>query len=310
MTHLRLQIKRIGPHFRTVLVSGEAGCGKEIVARALHGLSTGANGPFVVCDAREDLAEYRVSGDRPTAAAEYVKGAVTAAQEGTLFFGDIGRMPLEIQAELLRFLRRQETLRSERISAQKMNVRVIASAREDLKVLVSAGLFLHELYQRLAMVEIAVPPLREHREDMAELAMCLVERLSRPYGRSIEHIAGDAIEMLRERRWPGNVRELEDVLQQAVLRCEGRTLEACHLPDLDPDNVVEKTALKEGPIARLQDVVDEHVLHVLKRCSGNKLRAAELLGISRSTLYRMLDGRGYAEAAVPQGTARGERYTG
>lgn len=309
MAHLRMQVKRVGPHFRTVLVGGEAGSGKLLVARELHRLSAGADGPFVVCDAREDLASWRVSRDRAATAAELIQGVVTKAQGGTLFLGDISGMPPEIQTELLRFLRRQESQRSERMCIQRMNVRLVASSREDLKVLASAGRFSLELYQRLVAVEMIVPPLRERKEDLPELAMCLVARLTKMHDRQIERIAVDATERLCAHEWPGNVRELEDVLQQGVLRCEGAVLESHHLPVFTAGSGSEGS--EERFVVKLQDVMNEHVLRVLKRCAGNKLRAAELLGISRSTLYRMLDGLNSVDStAISHRMTRGERYTG
>jgi DNA-binding NtrC family response regulator len=288
MTRLRMQVQRIGPHFRTMLVSGETGTGKELAARNLHWLSPSAGGPFVMC-----------------AAAAQVDRAVKMAHGGTVFFDAIGEMPPGEQVELLRVLRRQE---SGLAATQRMDLRIVASTREDLKVLAFAGRFQQELYQRLAMVEIALPPLRERREDIPGLAMHLLGRLGLQGGGRAKAISQDAMKVLEEYGWPGNVAELESVLRGAVLRCEGTVVEARHLPVLAEESA---DGASMAGTARLQDVVEQHVLRVLKSCAGNKLRAAEVLGISRSTLYRMLDAHSIAAGTTAQsGMAKGERYTG
>jgi DNA-binding NtrC family response regulator len=190
-----------------------------------------------------------------------------------------------------------------------MNLRMIASTREDLRVMASAGRFLQELYQRLAMVEIALPPLRERREDIPQLATCFVQRLISRLGKNIEGIAGDAMKRLEAHVWPGNVRELESALRHGVLQCGGTVLEAGDLPAFVVASTEESAGSALGML-RLQDVVEQHVVRVLKNCAGNKLRAAELLGISRSTLYRMLEAHSYSDGAVVRGrVAREERYT-
>lgn len=273
MERLRLQVRRIGPHFRTVLVSGEAGSGKEITARTLHGLSQGADQPFVVCPAAT------LEGSNPFTA------LMKAAGRGTLFLDDIGEMPLEAQGHLLRVLRRQEWSQEGLPSAQRLSVRLIASSSRDLRGLVSAGRFRQELYRRIATLEITVPPLRERMEDLPMLAESFVSQFAQMYGKRVERIAQDAMERLMAHRWLGNVRELENILRNGVLLSDGVELLAEELPEF----VAVEGNADAGGIVRLQDVIERHVLHVLKSCEGNKLRAAETLGISRSTLYRMLE---------------------
>jgi DNA-binding NtrC family response regulator len=277
MARLRLQVRRVGPHFRTVLVSGETGTGKELVARALHGMSSAADGPFVVCSATT-LDE---------AVASPIEHIVKRAYGGTLFFDEIGDLSIEAQTQLLRVMRRQEWgQRGLAAPQQKTELRMIASSGDDLRILASAGQFRPELYRQISMVEIAVPPLRERKEDIPELAMCFLASFAQESGRHVDRIADEAMKRLQAHRWPGNVREMEKVLRDAVLQCEAMLLEEQHLPAL-----AEETSSnpRENAMARLQDVVEQHVLQVLKNCGGNKLRAAEVLGISRSTLYRMLD---------------------
>jgi len=270
MRRLRVQVLRIGPHFRTVLVRGEAGTGKELVARMLHAMSNGVDEPFIVCHAMEveETAHRRTK----------------VPQRGTLFFDGINAMNLEAQEQLLRTLAEME---------QRSEQRIIASTSEDLKILVSTWRFRQDLYQRLATVEISLPPLRERIEDLPALAKHLLDRFAALRGRCIREIADDAMERMQRYHWPGNVRELETVLRHGALHMDSEVLEAHHLPLLerrDPASTVVEESV------RLQDVVERHVLCVLKHCGGNKLRTADLLGISRSTLYRMLESSSQADA--------------
>ncbi|MGD0444737.1 MAG: sigma 54-interacting transcriptional regulator [Edaphobacter sp.] len=268
MRQLRMQVRRIGPYFRSVLVSGEAGAGKELVARTLH--SMGPGGEFVV-----------------HAAAEF-EGALAGCEMSlrrTLFLDGIGKMHLEAQDQLLRALKKHERAQG---LPESPCLRVIASTREDLRTLASAGRFRQELYQRLAALEIAVPPLRERIEDLPELARFFLRRFAMLYDCGIPEIADDAMERLRLYRWPENVRELEQILRDGVLHSNGGRIEPHHLPVFAKEDDAPSAA-SAGKGVRLQDVVEQHVLQVLKDCGGNKLRAAEMLGISRSTLYRMLD---------------------
>jgi DNA-binding NtrC family response regulator len=284
MKRLRLQVRRIGPHFRTVLVSGEAGTGKELVARRLHAMSPGSSGPFIACHAAaiEDvLVESEVFGESTGAIDRLMK----RSQRGTLFLDGVNEMPMEAQERLLRALEKHESAQNGPEASPRIDLRIIASSAEDLRILVSTGRFRQELYQRLATVAISLPPLRERTDDLSELAKYFLRRFALLYGNSVDEIADEAMERMRLYRWPGNVRELESVLRNGVLQSEGKMLESDHLPVFsEPNEPVSATSS-----ARLQDVVEQHVLRVLQDCRGNKLRAAEMLGISRSTLYRMLE---------------------
>ena len=271
MQRLRLQIERIGPHFRTVLVRGEVGTGKELVARALHARSDRAAAPFFVGHAA------RLAG---TDREKFYIDVAEAADQGTLFLDGLNEIAPEAQQTLLTLLNQKRA-------------RIIASSSQDLRVMAAAGILRQEIYHRLAMVEIALEPLRRRVEDIPPLVMHFVERFAARYGKRIETIAADAMENLLVHAWPGNIRELENVLHNAVLQCEGSVLSIRDLPFLLVGTSATHPAevrQSEAPL-RLQEVIERHVLRVLKDCSGNKVRAAEVLGISRSTLYRMLEGR-------------------
>lgn len=275
MKRLRLQVRRIGPHFRAVLIHGERGAGKERVARALHQESVRTDEPFVVA-----------------AAGNRISYLMKMARGGTLFFKGIDEMPLETQDELLESLRRHEWSQEGLAAPQRLGTRMIASTRQDLRGLVASGRFRQELYQRIAMVQIGVPCLCERMEDLPALTMHFLAGFERQYRQTIT-IGKSAMELLQSHDWPGNVQELKSVLQDAVVKNRGGAIESWEIvfsPSTEKSGG-QTAGEDQTKAARLQDVVDRHVLRVLNDCAGNKLRAAELLGISRSTLYRMLDGR-------------------
>ena len=211
MRRLRLQVQRIGPHFRTVLISGEAGTGKELVAQALYSTGQDADGPLVTCRATR-LEDILVECEAGAGSADAINHLMKMSRRGTLFLEGIHEMSLAAQGRLLHLLRRHELAQAGLPVPLRMDLRMIASTREDLKILVSTGRFRQELYQRLATVEITVPPLRERMEDLPELASHFLRRFALLYGKSVHEIDDEAMERMRSYRWPGNVRELEDVL--------------------------------------------------------------------------------------------------
>jgi DNA-binding NtrC family response regulator len=295
MKRLRLQVRRIGPHFRIVLVSGEAGTGKELVARALHRMSPASDGPFVACHAamlEGVLVECAADADSPDILGRLMK----TSQRGTLFLDGINEISLEGQGRLLDVLTKHELVQSRLEASQKMDLRMIASTSEDLRILASTGRFRQDLYQLLATVNIALPSLRERMEDLPELARCFLRRFALLYGRSVHEIADEAMERMHCYCWPGNVRELESMLRHGVLQSKSDVLESRHLSVFSESSETVSATVSAAESVRLRDVVERHVLRVLKDCGGNKRRAAEVLEISRSTLYRMLDAGASADS--------------
>lgn len=274
MKRLRLQVRRIGPHFRTVLIQGEYGTGKSTVARALHRASLRADGPFVTASPGNRIAYL-----------------MKIAQRGSLFFAGIDILPLDMQDELLEALRKHEWAQDGLAAPQKLATQIIASAKQDLRGLVAMERFRRELYQRVAMVQVPLVPLRQRMEDVPLLTKHFLDRYAKQYHKK-SAITKEAIERLTSHNWPGNVAELAAVLEDAVLRSEREVIQATELViSSSASEIAGEAASPNGApeTIRLQTVMNQHVLRVLKDCGGNKLRAAELLGISRSTLYRMLD---------------------
>jgi DNA-binding NtrC family response regulator len=285
---LRSQIQRIAPYFRTALIRGESGSGKEQVARAIHALSPVSHGPFIVAHAAA-VAESAGSGEAgstPTAAS-----LLESALGGTLYIKGVSELSIGLQGALFRFLGDCEQRRAEprrvnfdRPETRQAETRILAASHLDVRTLSTIGQFRPDLYARLAAVEIFVPPLRERIEDIPILAGQMLSRLAKETGQSAKVLAEETLVQMQARLWPNNLRELARVVAQAAALAEGAIMEPRHLLAL-----VDPAVNPEVRMERLHDVVQHHVFDVLTRCGGNKLRAAELLGISRSTLYRMLD---------------------
>jgi DNA-binding NtrC family response regulator len=286
------KIRRVAPHYQTLLITGVTGTGKELAARALHRLSPVANKPFVVCNCAalpNELVESELFG--------YVKGAFTganadktglfeAANGGTLFLDEIGEMPLRSQAKLLRAVEYREISRLGTPSTLKINVRIVCATNRDLRGFVASNEFREDLFFRLAMVEIQLPRLAERREDLPLLIRHFFEKFSLLYKKHIDGLTHRAEAALGRYSWPGNIRELENTIGYACMMADSTVIDIHHLPD-----VVKTTALPLGPsqdLVSLDEMQRIHARRVLEHFGGDKIRAAELLGVSRSTLYRLL----------------------
>lgn len=289
---LRTQVARVAPYLRTALIVGEPGSGKQQVARMLHHSGTQPKGPFVPCSASA-FAEA-LFGE---CAAEDLTALLESARGGTLYLHGIEELAYPLQGSLGRFLAERERTRTGQSSAADTvripEMRIIAGTRRDLRTMSSIGQFRSDLYAILSVLEIRIPALHERTEDLSLIADCMLQQASRRTGLPPKTLSPAAVEKLTGREWSGNLRELEQAIVHASALAHGPAIEAAHLPPLDAalrSSDSAPAAVKEAPEPdRLQDVVQRHVLHVLTRCRGNKLRAAEILGISRSTLYRMLD---------------------
>ncbi len=306
MLELFARIRRVAPHFRTVLVTGETGTGKELVASALHRLSPVAANRLVVCNSSavvETLFESELFG--------HIKGAFTGATQdkvglfehangGSLFLDEIGDLPLSTQAKLLRALQNQEIQRVGSLAVRKVDVRVIAATHRDLRGLIADGKFREDLYYRLSRVEIKVPRLADRGEDLPLLVHHLVDRFAAEYGKTIHGVTPRAQVVLSRYRWPGNVRELENVLGEACMMSDGDRIDVRDLPgylrepgplvELEVERAIEKAAAEMLP---LEEVHRRYCLRVLESVGGNKVQAARILGINRATLYRILEEHGH-----------------
>ncbi len=289
MLDLLSKVRRIAPHFSTALVTGETGTGKELISRALHSWS-GRKGPFVVCNCAsvvETLFESELFGHRKgafTGAVADRAGLVDAADGGTLFLDELGEVPLEAQAKLLRLLQNRETRRLGETKSRQVDVRVVAATNRDLRRMVAEGSFREDLYYRLSIVQLQVPALRDRREDLPLLIRHFLEGFSKRYDRPSLRITKRVEAFLCRHSWPGNIRELENALSYACMLTETDTVDISDFPDY----LLESRVQGQSSLPTLAEVEYQHVLKVLKACEGNRARAAEILGIGRATLYRIL----------------------
>jgi DNA-binding NtrC family response regulator len=291
---LRSQVQRIAPYFRTALLRGEIGAGKQFVARTVHSLSAGADGPFIISNATSLAEAIAAEASSPLAAS-----LLESANGGTLYLDAVGELPFALQAGMLRFIRACEEKRAApspgRGDLLRPDTRILTASHRDLRTLSAIGQFRPDLYARLSVVEIFVPPLRQRAEDIPMLAAWLLRRLAHRTGQNPKVLSEATLAQFEGRLWPNNLRDLERAVAQAASLADGLMIEPRHLLALVESPTAHSPAAP-ARLERLQDVIQQHVLEVLTQCGGNKLRAAELLGISRSTLYRMLD----ANSASPQ----------
>jgi two-component system, NtrC family, response regulator HydG len=296
---LRETITRIAPTDATVLIWGESGVGKELVARAIHFRSLRSERPFntMNCAAlSESLLESELFGHEKgsfTGATERKVGKFEQAHRGTLFLDEVGEMPLSIQAKFLRVLEGHAFERVGGQTAVKVDVRVVAATNRNLERAVEKGTFRRDLYFRLHVVEITVPPLRKHRADIPTLAAYFLNRSARKTGRTVQEFSPAAMDALLTYDWPGNIRELQNVVERAVILCSGNQvkeedirLTALRTPRSDSSMPVMDLPVR-GDVT-LEKLEQEHILATLERTNGNKTRTAQILGIERSTLDRKL----------------------
>ena len=275
----------------SVLVTGESGTGKELVADALHYTSIRAGKPFIKvnCSAlAENILESELFGHVKgafTGAVKDRKGRFQVADGGTIFLDEIGDISPRIQLKLLRFLQERELERVGDSVPIKVDVRVVAATNRDLTEKVQLGEFREDLYYRLKVVELFLPPLRERREDIPLLIDHFIERFNKRMKKSIEGTSSDVLSKFMEYPWNGNIRELEHAVEHAFVVCHGRTLTVRHLP---PEFRSAHTAASGRPPRKPQAAEPQNILRVLNQTDWNKAKAARLLGISRPTLYQKI----------------------
>ena len=294
MKNVRTMISKVAPTASTVLILGETGSGKELVARALHDQSLRADMPLVAinCGALpENLIESELFGHRKgsfTGAEEHRVGLFEVADGGTLFLDEIGELPKAMQTKLLRFLESGEIRRVGENESFCCDVRVICATHRQLDEMVAEGQFREDLWFRINTFEIHLPPLRERTEDLPQLAGHLVARFRRNLPPHQDVFTPEALAELAEHCWPGNVRELANVIEHAMILCDKLPISTEHLPR----RFTSRTARRLGPAApgrTLRQIEMEAIHDALDRHGGNKPKAAEELGISLKTLYNKLN---------------------
>ena len=304
MLELFRKIRRVAPHFRTVLLTGEPGTGKGLAAKALHRLSPVAAGPFVGCDCSALMAlfESELFG--------HVQGAFAGATQdqagifehgdgGIVLLDEIGDLPLALQEKVLRVLEDQEIQSVGSTKARKVNVRVIAATHRDLGKMVAEKTFRGDLYSLLSRMEVRVPSLSERREDLSLLTRHFLHTFSAQSNKVVREITWQGQALLSRHSWAGNVRELKEVLEQACATAEGETIDVRHFPECF------HRALELPPrrtFLTLEEMQTQYVRQVVKQI-GNKVKAADLLGIGRTTLYRFLEPKPTKEHAAEQGVS-------
>ena len=312
MRQLREQVAMAAPTNGRVLIYGENGTGKELVARTIHGLSRRRSGVFVEVNCAaipEELIESELFGHVRgafTGAVADRRGKFEAADGGTIFLDEIGDMSLKTQAKVLRVLQEQ-TMEAVGGSARiKVDVRVLAATNKDLQAEIRAGRFREDLYFRLNVIPIFVPALRDRPDDIARLADHFMAEFAREYGRRIKAFEPDAVSALQRYRWPGNVRELRNVIERLMIMVPGDTISAADLGFLDP-HALKRPEAAAAPAGRLtlhearERFERDLILRTLAQQQGNMSRTAEVLGVERSNLYRKMKTFGIAPSRRVEG---------
>ncbi|HNW59444.1 MAG TPA: sigma-54 dependent transcriptional regulator [bacterium] len=292
MQELFSLVRKVAPTDSTVLIEGESGTGKELIARAIHALSHRKNRPFFTMDCGslvESLFESELFGHVKgsfTGATATKHGALELAHGGTFFFDEIGNISLNVQAKILRAIQEREIRRIGSTQTIPVDVRVIAATNLDLRAAVAAGQFREDLYYRLSVIPIRLPPLRERPEDIALLLDHFIQKhKKRRQHHPIDQIAPEVMELFQRYGWPGNIRELENVIERASVIEESNELRLQSLPPQLRHFAGQQEAPGKEEAQSLASMEKEHIRKVLIECAGNISRAARLLGIDRKTLY-------------------------
>ncbi len=282
-------IQKVAPTDSPVFIQGESGTGKELVANTVWNHSTRKDAPFIALNCAtlsENLIESEIFGHEKgafTSAYQAKHGLVEVADKGTLFLDEIGEMPIGLQAKLLRFLDSGEFRRVGGNKTLRVDVRMIAATNKDLTGLITTGRFREDLYYRLNVINVTIPPLRERKEDIVELAQHFLEKYAKKLFKAITEFTAEALDLLAGYNWPGNVRELENVIERAVILCESGRIGA---EDLSISSYAAVADMSVNP--SLEEMEKNYILRVLKEAGNNQSKASQLLGIDRKTLYLKL----------------------
>jgi len=301
-------VERVAPTNSTVLLGGESGVGKDLIARAIHQHSQRASGPFIKINCTaipETLLESELFGYEKGAfsgATASKPGKFELADKGTLFLDEIGDVPAAIQVKLLRVLQDREFERLGGTKTLKVDVRLVAATNRDLRAALEEGTFREDLYYRLNVVAIDIPPLRDHKEDIPALANFFLGRYARESGKSIGGFTPEAMKRLMNYHWPGNVRELQNIVERGVALSAGATLDAA---DIYLDDPARRPAAANSPFVlppgmSLERWEDETIREALRHANGNKSQAARALGLSRNALRYRLSKLGVPDPAEPE----------
>src|SRR4030043_1087385 len=290
-------VHRVANSKATVLLYGESGTGKELIAKAVHYMSPRSKGPFIKFNCAsipEGLLESELFGHEKgafTGAIVARKGRFESAHQGTLFLDEVGDIPLTTQIKLLRVLQEGEFERVGGNKTIKVNLRIIAASNRDLQEGVRAGVFREDLYYRLNVVNIKLPPLRERKEDLPFLINFFIDKFNQKYGMKVKGISQRAMNLLMDYEWSGNVRELENAIESILVIHSPEVIDLSHLPPeiREYKEKPEVISIKIG--TRLEEVEKELLIQTLKATKGNKRRAAELLGINVRTIHRKMEGK-------------------
>ncbi|MFL5365680.1 MAG: sigma-54-dependent transcriptional regulator [Myxococcales bacterium] len=287
-------VEKVAPSKASVVITGQSGTGKEMVARAIHQLSPRKDKPFIAinCSAiPAGLMESEMFGHERgafTGADQRRLGSWELADGGTLFLDEVGEIPIELQAKFLRVLEEERLRRLGGKSEIAVDVRVISATNRDLKEEIKGARFREDLYFRLNVFHIPLAPLKERREDIALLVQHFIDRFSREGGKRVQGVSPQAVKLLQEYAWPGNIRELRNTLERAVILCGPGMIDVEHLPAELATGGGESAYLKLPFGLPLREVEKEYILNTLSRLQNNKARTAQALGISEKTLYNKL----------------------